>query len=81
MIWCGRVSVDGRVGVTAVYRIMPDGHINMAWDIDASGALPAALPSHLHKSLPRVGLHARLPHSFTKVRHETPPLGEPNLYM
>ena len=44
-----QASPEAAVSVAATYTICADGSIAMAWTIDASDALPAALPPGLFK--------------------------------
>lgn len=51
---------NGTITVAATYTIKPDGAIAGEWTLDASDAMPAAIPWGF-KSLPRAGVHVALP--------------------
>lgn len=61
-------SAEGHVLISSRITVYSQGEVTLSWDIDTSHALPAQLPAGLLPSLPRVGLHALLPHSFECVR-------------
>ncbi len=42
-------SAEGSIECSVVYTLRPSGMLLMDWEVDASNALPAALPSGLHK--------------------------------
>ena len=56
-------STDGRTNgtivVAATYTVHPDGALTTEWTLDASDAMPAAIPWGF-KSLPRAGVHVPL---------------------
>lgn len=60
-------SHQGLVRVQVVYKVDNQGQIDLSWEIDASNALSAKLPSFLSPSLARVGLQLILPGSLSRV--------------
>eukprot|EP00879_Flechtneria_rotunda_P008594 GHRR01009005.1.p1 GENE.GHRR01009005.1~~GHRR01009005.1.p1 ORF type:complete len:410 (+),score=156.88 GHRR01009005.1:1132-2361(+) len=63
---------EGAIHVTASYTIITNNPCGQPcvlgdWDIDATGALPAKLPTSLHRSLPRVGLHGLVPARYQGI--------------
>lgn len=57
---------NGTITVTAVYTVKPDGAIAGDWTLDASDAMPAAIPWGF-KSLPRAGVHVALPAGYDRA--------------
>jgi beta-galactosidase len=58
---------EGQIQISSVLTVTSSGVITVTWEVDATEALPAQLPLGLKPSLPRVGLHALLPHTIESV--------------
>jgi beta-galactosidase len=60
-------SPEGHIHISSTTCVTASGVVTVTWSVDASHALPAQLPPGLKASLPRVGLHALLPHTYESV--------------
>lgn len=60
-------SPEGEIHISSSINVTSSAVITVTWEVDATQALPAHLPAGLKPSLPRVGLHALLPHTFEGV--------------
>ena len=58
----------GKATVDFQYIITPPGRLSIRMEVDATGLLPAELPSYLFPSLARVGLHLQLHPRYHRAR-------------